>query len=402
MNLAWPAPPSPVPARAAGRSLGHGQRAAALLTGVFAILVAVLPLRPALAADNVAVAVFSADPALKKFERAAQSRLESVLADSGLAPLDEARARELRDNWVDLADPGHLVTAEEIAEKAGRYDVKRVYRLSFTVDATRPLGLYHSAAAQVQLRVIDREARVSSHQSLPMGTRGFAASDAATPEAAMVNALQRAVDSVAEAAGLQVLAPATARSINLQLVPVPALPPGAEPLAQPAAEAPAGWEGRATLLAERWRREEPSCRAVSPDGGYGVLGTYAWSLDRLARDNARRYGGYLHLVDLRAAQPVVQLTLHELGQRGAGESGSSAALACQFLGSWRHLLAASGNRLACFDVERGRETCSIALPQALAYEPGRTQLRVLQAAGEGFVELASGDVRAAWRIGIGR
>ena len=66
---------------------------------------------PAQAADAVAVATFAADPALKKFERAVQARLEAVLADSGLAPLDEDRARDLRDNWVDLADPGHLVTA---------------------------------------------------------------------------------------------------------------------------------------------------------------------------------------------------------------------------------------------------------------------------------------------------
>ena len=402
MKPAMPAlPPSP---RAGSSSPGgrFGGRAAALLALVVAALAATLPARPAWAADNVAVAVFAADPALKKFERAVQTRLEAVLADSGLAPLDEARARELRENWVDLADPGHLVTAEEIAEKAGRYDVKRVYRLSFTADATQPLGLYHSAAAQLQLRVIDREARVTSHQSLPMGTRGFAASDASTPEAALVNALQRAVDSVAEAAGLQVLAPATARVVNLRLEPVAALPAGAEPLAQAAAEAPAGWEGQARLLSERWRREEPSCRAVSPDGAYAVLGTYAWSLDRLARDNARRYGGYLHLIDLRASQPVVQLTVHELGQRGAGESGSSAALACQFLGSWRHLVAASGNRVACFDVERGRETCSIALAEPLSYEPGRAQLRVLRAAGEGFVELSSGSSRAAWRIAIGR
>jgi hypothetical protein len=382
------------------RSLGSRRASLATLA---ALLLAALPALPARAADTVAVAVYAADPALKKFERAVQSRLEEVLADSGLAPLDEARAKDLRENWVDLADPGHLVTAEEIAAKAGRYEVRRIYRLSFTVDAARPLGLYHSAAAQVQLRVIDREARVQSQQSLPMGTRGFAASDAATPEAAIANALQRAVDSVAEAAGLKVLAPASARSVNLRLEPVAALPPGAQPLAQAAPEPPAGWEGRAPLLAERWRREEPSCRAVSPDGGYGVLGTYAWSQDRLARDNARRYGGYLHLLDLRAAQPVAQLTLHELGQRGAGENGSSAALACQFLGSWRHLVAASGNRLACFDVERGRETCSIALAEALPYEPGRAQLRVMQAAGEGFVELqVGGRAAAAWRIAVAR
>jgi hypothetical protein len=273
---------------------------------------------------NVAVAVYANEPALKKYERAVQARLEEILADSGFKPLDEAKARELRDNWVDLADPGHLITAEEIAAKAGRYEVTRVFRASFNAAAVQPLGLYHSATAQLQLRVIDREAQVKATPSLPMGTRGFPPSDATTLDAALVNALQRAVDSAAEAASLKVLAPASARVVPLVLEPVGALPAQAQPLAEAAAPTPAGWEKAAVLLAERWKREEPSCQATSPDGGYAVLGTYAWSLDRLARDNARRYGGYLHLVDVKAQKALTQLTLHELGQRGAGENGSSA------------------------------------------------------------------------------
>jgi len=48
-----------------------------------------------------------------------QARFEEILADSGFEPLDEAKAKALRENWVDLADPGHLVTAEEIVAKAG-------------------------------------------------------------------------------------------------------------------------------------------------------------------------------------------------------------------------------------------------------------------------------------------
>ena len=350
------------------------------------------------AADTVAVAVFANDPALKKYERAVQSRLEEILADSGMQPLDEAKARALRDNWVDLADPGHLITAEEIVAKAGKYEVARIFRVSFNADAAMPLGLYHSATAQLQLRVLDREARVKASQSLPMGTRGFAASDAATVDAAIVNALQRAVDSVSELAGLKVLAPASARSVPITLEPVAALPAGAELLPAPLKAPPAGWEKAAVLLAERWKREEPSCSHASPDGGYGVVGTYAWSLDRLAKDNARKYGGYLHLVDLREGKPVTQLTLHELGTRGAGENGSSAALACSFLGSWRYLVAASGNRLACWDVERGRETCSVALP----YAPEKASLRVLQAGAERFVELQSERGRSAFRISAGR
>jgi hypothetical protein len=356
------------------------------------------PARAQAGGGNVAVAVYANEPGLKKYERAVQARLEEILADSGFKPLDEAKARELRDNWVDLADPGHLITAEEIAAKAGRYEVTRVFRASFNAAAVQPLGLYHSATAQLQLRVIDREAQVKATPSLPMGTRGFPPSDATTLDAALVNALQRAVDSAAEAAGLKVLAPASARVVPLVLEPVGALPAQAQPLAEAAAPTPAGWEKAAVLLAERWKREEPSCQATSPDGGYAVLGTYAWSLDRLARDNARRYGGYLHLVDVKAQKALTQLTLHELGQRGAGENGSSAALACRFLGSWRYLVAASGNRLACWDVERGRETCSVPLP----FAPEKAELRLLQAGSERFVELVGDKGRVAFRIGAGR
>jgi hypothetical protein len=361
------------------------------------ILVSALFAHVSCAADQVAVAVYANEPALKKYEKAVQARLEEILSDSGLQPLDEVKARQLRDNWVDLADPSHLITAEEIAAKAGKFEVKRIYRVSFNADASMPLGLYHSAAAQLQLRVVDKDAQVKASQSAPMGTKGFAASDAATPDAAIVNALQRAVDSVSEGAGLKVLAPVTARVVPLNLEAVAALPLGAEPLGGSAAAAKpvaAGWEAAAPLMSERWKREEASCQATSPDGGYGVVGTYAWSVDRLAKDNARKYGGYLHLVDVKDKKPVTQLTMHELGNRGAGENGSSAAIACSFLGSWRYLIAASGNRLACWDVERGRETCSVPI----SYTPEKATLRVLQAGSERFVELQSDRGRTAFKL----
>lgn len=349
------------------------------------------------AADNVAVAVYASDPALKKYEKAVQARLEEVLADSGLQPLDEAKARQLRDNWVDLADPSHLITAEEIAAQAGKFEVKRIYRVSFTADASMPLGLYHSAAAQLQLRVIDKDAKVAASQSAPMGTKGFAASDASTADAALVNALQRAVDSVGEAAGLKVLAPVSARVVPINLEAVAALPAGAEPLGGAAAAAKvvaAGWEAAAPLMNERYRREEVGCQATSPDGGYGVVGSYAWSMDRLAPNLGRKYGGYLHVLDLKDKKALTQLTLHELGNRGAGEDGTSAAIACSFLGSWRYLVAASGNRLACWDVERGRETCNVPI----AYKPEKATIRVLQAGTERFVELKSDRGQSAFKI----
>lgn len=351
-----------------------------------------------LAAEKVAVAVFAGDPAAKRYEKAVQARLEEILADSGFEPLDEVKAKDLRDNWVDLADPGHLITAEEIAAKAGKYEVQRVFRASFTTGSSQPLGLFHSATAQLQLRVIDRDARVKAHQSAPMGTRGFAPSDATTADAALVNALQRAVDSVAEAATLKVLAPAAARALPLTLEAVAAPPTGLQPLDVAARPVAPGWESAAVLLSERWRGEDRHCTAVSPDGGFAVQGTLAWSVDRLARDNARRYGGYLHLINVADKREVAQLTVHELGQRGAGENGPSAALACSFLGDWRHLVAASGNRLVCFDVERGRETCSLPVAGA----PDKASLHLLAGGSERFVELRTPRGSSFYRVATRR
>jgi hypothetical protein len=74
--------------------------------------------------------------------------------------------------------------------------------------------------------------------------------------------------------------------------------------------------------------------------------------------------------------------VHEVGPRAAGENGSSGVIGCTFLGAWRHLVLASGNRIACFDVERGRETCS--LPVAGAAE--KAGLHLLQAGAERYVE----------------
>jgi hypothetical protein len=347
-----------------------------------------------MAADKVAVAVYASDAAFKPYEKAVQARLEEILRDSGYEPLDEAKARQLRDNWVDLADPGHLVTAEEIVANAGKFEVQKVFRASFNSGTSQPLGLFHSATAQVQLRVIGREAEVQSAQSSPMGTRGFAPSDASTADAAIVNALQRAVDSVAEAAKLKVLAPASARVVPLQLEAATAAPVGALPFATGARAVAGGWESAARLVSERSSKEDRHCKAVSPDGGYAAQGTLVWSIDRLAGDNARRYGGYIHLIDLAEKREIAQLTVHELSQRGRGENGTSAVLACSFLGDWRFLVAASGNRLACFDVERGRETCSLPLEGA----PEKIEMQLLAAGDERFLELKTGKSSSYYRI----
>ena len=171
----------------------------------------------ALAAENVAVAVFAPDPASARYEKTVQARLEEILRDGGLVVLDEEKAKKMKREWVNLADASHVVTAEEFVANAGKYDIGRVYSISFTAGASSAMSLFYTASAATQLRVIDKQARVGAFSSAPMGIRGFPPSDALTSDAALVNALQRAVDSVAEAAGVSPAAPVTARYIPLKL-----------------------------------------------------------------------------------------------------------------------------------------------------------------------------------------
>jgi hypothetical protein len=307
-------------------------------------------------ADQVAVAVFANDAADKKYERAVQAKMESLLSDAGLTVLDEEKAKKLKNGWVDLADPGHLVTAEEFVKNAGKYEVNRVYRVSFSVGVSSPLGMFFTASAAAQMRVIDQDAKVKATVSQPMGVKGFPPSDALTSDAAIVNALQRALDSVAEASGMSVPVPTIAKSIPLSLEPE-VNPPVLTPVDIVSRTGSDAWKKGAKFIDNGgWTIEEPACSSVSDDGQMGVLGGYS---------RARRgYGGQLHVVDIANTKEVIVFTMHELGPRLSGENGTSEPFACQFLGNWRYLVAMTGNRLACYDVERGLETCNIAYSNA--------------------------------------
>jgi hypothetical protein len=304
------------------------------------------------AADQVAVAVYANDAASKKYERAVQAKMETILSDAGLTVLDEEKAKKLKTGWVDLADPGKLITAEDFVRNAGKYEVSKVYRVSFSGGVNNALDLFYTATASAQLRVIDSDAKVKSASSAPMGIKGFPPSDALTADAALINALQRAMDSVAEASGLPVSVPTIAKSIPLTLEAQTATVP-LTPLERKEDSTKGAWTKGAKLFDDGgWTIEEPACTAVSDDGQVGVLGGYT---------RARRgYGGRLHLIDVATAKEFTLFTVHELGPRLSGENGTSEPFACQFLGNWRYLVAMTGNRIACFDVERGQETCNIA------------------------------------------
>jgi hypothetical protein len=372
-----------------------------------------------LAAERVAVTVFAGDPAMRRYERAVQARLEEVLRDAGYETLDQKEAEKIKNNWTDNIEPGVLLTAEEFSRRTEKMAINKVYRVSFTAGSSHPMNLFYSASGSVQVSLHGPLATVKSYTSKPMGVLGNAPSDALTEDAAIVNALQRSVESAVEQSGVQVLAPVTARYVPLTLTPLAALPAGAAEMAVNARSAAPGWEKHARLLDEKWRREEPACQATSGDGAMGVQGTYAWQrqmggamtvagtdmskdgragrLGSAGGSSARAYGGYLHLVDLAGAREIAKLTLHELGDRVSGEVGPSSALACSFLGNWRYLIAASGNKIACFDVERGLQTCSHPVTGA----PDKASLNFWQAGSKRFVVLATSKAQQVFELTAG-
>lgn len=346
---------------------------------------------------RVSVAAYVSDPRLAAYEKVAQARAEELLNDSKYVVLDEAKARQLKKGWVDLADPGHVITAEEFVKRAGRYDIQKMVRVGVNVSVKPVLGLFHTATATAEIRIVDKSAKVEAYTLDGMGTRGMPPSDGLTEGAAISNAIQRAIDGAAQRAGLTVLSPALPRGVPLVLEPVGTAPPDAElaPVAAPVADAP--WLSAARLTKETWRGEDRACVAVSPDGQVGALGGYTWAVDRLG-GLARTYGGRVHLVDIAGAQAFNVHTVHAVGKREAGEDGTSAPLACGFIGNWRYLLVATGNVLSCYDVERGAETCRLKIAGA----PRQAQLSVGRAGNAAYVALQTDKAKNYYRVGVSK
>ena len=169
--------------------------------------------------DKVAVLIYPQSGIASGLQRSAQTRLENILLDNGLTVLDQDKANELKDVWKQLEDPGFLITAESFVENAGQYDVDGLLVLYLTADSANGLANTFTATAQADLRFVGADAQVKAATTSPMGAPGNPASDGVTAAAAVVNAVQRAVDIAASSVGLEVVDFAKPRSINFSLEP---------------------------------------------------------------------------------------------------------------------------------------------------------------------------------------
>lgn len=314
----------------------------------------------------------------------ATARLETVLTDNGVTVLDQKKASELKDVWKRLEDPGYFVTADEFVANANKFKIDGLIRVYVNADVVPGLGNTYSATAQVDLRVMGEDAQVQSFNTVPMGVPGMPPSDGLTANAALLNAVQRAVDAAAVGFGLEVADYTSPRTFKFDLAEGSA-PAGATPIARrPLPAAPL--ERFALLSPKKFLRESVSCQDADPSGRLGVVGGYL----KQTGGNIAYYGSRLHVVDVQEQKEVLVFDTALVDRKHSYEKGTKKLIDCMFLANWRYVVGLTGNHLSLWDTERGLQMALVNLPEGL--EQGR--LEVAQSGTDVFLLVRDGDGRA--------
>ena len=306
--------------------------------------------------DQVAVMVYAKTGDARRMQRAAQSRLENILLDNGITVLDQEEADRLKDVWAQLEDPGYFVTAEDFVANAGGYEIDGLIRLYLNADATTGLAGFYSATAQADIRFVDADANVEAYTTIPMGVPGKPPSDGLTRNAALVNAVQRAVDEAAAKTGLEIIDYARPRSLRFVLqgpvdLPVKPIPPPRD--------SDSSYHAYAELANQTWTREEITSSCKAPSGELAAVGGY---LRETSGGMRRSYSSRLHLVDLGEKKETGSFDTTTKKKKGV--RGKRKLYDCLFVSNWRYLAAVTGLELFLFDTERGKLMSSVRLPRS--------------------------------------
>ncbi len=345
-----------------------------------------------LAGEKVAVVVYAHDETAESFRRNALSRLESIFADNDIIVLDQDKADELKDVFHTLDDPGAFVTAEMFIENAGKFDIAGLAAIHLTADAGPGLSDYFTATAHADVRFISEEsADVTSLTTTPMGAPGRPPSDGLTERAALINAVQRAVDDAAAKMGLEIMEPATPRAVRLALEGPVALLAGDLPSRKSSVDD--GLVALASLDGSTWRKVEATCTARAPAGSMGAVAVYIQDTD-MHRRPPRLYGSEIHLVDTELRREIATYECHPVAKKSRKEKGKKEVLDCVFIQSWRYLAAVTGNTLFLWDTERGVLISEVALDSS----PKSAVLHFVWGAEGAFVVVDSGRKQAAYRL----
>lgn len=311
--------------------------------------------------DKVAVLIYPQSGIASGLQRSAQTRLENILLDNGLTVLDQDKANELKDVWKQLEDPGFLITAESFVENAGQYNVDGLLVLYLTADSANGLANTFTATAQADLRFVGADAKVKATTTSPMGAPGNPASDGVTAAAAVVNAVQRAVDIAASSVGLEVVDFAKPRSINFSLEPSDVTT--TVRFGKPREQLTKDEIALASLKDETWLKESATCSVKALSGSVAAVAGYIRDTD-LGRQPQRLYGSVVHVLALDEKKELNAFETASVSKRAQGEYGTSQVLDCDFIYNWRYLAAVTGNYLFLWDIERGQELAKISIPDA--------------------------------------
>jgi hypothetical protein len=378
------------------------------------------PANPRMPLTRVAVMVYPISDAAKAFAGSAQSRLEQILGENDVEVSDRDEAKKIKSIWKKLEDPGYFVTADDFVKNAGGYQLDGIVRVYLSADSTPAPGGYFSATAQADVRLIDEDAKVQAQVSYPMGAPGRPPSDGLTAQAALLNAVQRAIDEAAGTLGLNVLEPASPRAMRFSLDGPLEVPAQASVLAREPRDLKADYVRHAQFKTGRGNVELVTCTAKAPGGAVAAvggsiqntrragMGRSSVSIDRNRTDQPvqidpgatgigeREFGSRVHLVDLEQEREVTVFTTQEVGRKTREQRGSSKVLDCMFVHSWRYLAAVTGDFLSLWDTERG-----VSLGEAyLPFGADGATLEALKAGDAYFIRVTGEekDQKAAYRI----
>lgn len=355
---------------------------------------------PAPASDRmpltrVAVMVFPSNDAARGLAGSAQGRLEQILTENGVEVTDRDESKKIKSVWKKLEDPGYFVTADDFVRNAGRYQLDGIVRVYLSADSTTSPGGFFSATAQADVRLIDENAGVQARVSFPMGAPGRPPSDGLTAQAALLNAMQRAIDEAAGTLGLEISQPASPRAMKFTLEGPVDAPAQATAVPRAPRDLKADFVALARMASGRNTFEKATCADRAPGGDVAVVGGSLNTLARGPRGMEMHFGSRVHLVDLAQSREITAFETRALGRKPKEHRGSSAVLDCLFVHSWRYLAAVTGDVLSLWDTERGLQLSETLLP----FGTEEAALDVLRAGEAHFLRVKAGAERqAVYRI----
>jgi len=388
------------------------------------------PANPRMPLTHVAVMVFPANEAAKALAGSAQTRLEQILNENDIEVTDRDESKKIKSVWKKLEDPGYFVTADDFVKNAGSYQLDGIVRVYLSADSQPAPGGFFSATAQADVRLVDEHAKVASQVSFPMGAPGRPPSDGLTAQAALLNAMQRAIDEAAGSLGLTVNQPASPRAMRFAFEGPVAPPANATALPRDARNLKADFVALAELSNGRGKFESITCTAKAPGGDVAAVGGSVISQRRgsasrgpsmsgdpssLGRGGRpdfqvrapedrgvgeREFGSRVHLVDLGQQREITVFQTQEVGRKAREQRGSSEVLDCLFVHSWRYLAAVTGDLLSLWDTERGLQLSEVLLP----FGTDQASLEVLRAGEAYFLRVKGEEDRqqAVYRIAPGK